>query len=856
MSETILELKRLEHNLQSRQTELLPNRFLWSSRRWTFRSFSEKQISPILEWLSDLDKWASKLYPGEDYSSISSWELDSIVKVVLAVQSQATILEALSSYKKEIWSSEFSDNKNKVLQLSLPIESIPAANFAVLRRILSKLNRLANSDLADLHSPWSLLKLGFSDSNIRERLTAIADLQNYRGFPWYLSVVSSFRLDQFISLDSLQSTEIVTRSEHQEVDKLTSLEVDYFKLRRHYEASKILSAGKRSSSASGNPTVHRLLWGEFWNPVTLRDTVPKPNIAPVIGLPPLVSLRMLLDALKKVRKDLKDKRDPNQLLFPYTWVIRKEAEQILSDGRIAQYNGGFLVSSRFELIGDNDNLVSVSSDPGDWEVIPHAAYYLPLALQVVTRQCLGYQLWCHILQFFSSVYGSERILDGFIRYGIGSVPFDERWDLRNSVHLPASTWKILDRVRLWFYLKADWSDNSEIEDVLTLLIEDIEKYVPIDLSIQDFQWERIDVSLDIDRELEIPRAIRSWSSNAARADLDIKRPAEDSEELATRLNVRIAQISATPDWPEYMLRFPRLTRDEIQSIMRQVWECFSRDSSHIHPSDRKNYCSLPNGDGIVIFPELCLPTSEIPELQRLVRMTGRSALIGTMLRILPAAIQSSRYERCRVDFIVNEAIFCNPAFALPDRRFSVLHTFSIRKPIPAHIEVAFVRAMNQRLNTQFQLLPGRRWYRFVHPNWGDFTVAICADLVNPLPWHSFKREILSIFMVAMNPDVDLFDSMTWIRAYENYVNIVSTNHGMHGGSFAWTPKHSQGRELARFRGGNIFLIGDIELPIKELLHEQIHGVDSAIARKVQFWLGESERRHRFKSPPPGYDRPH
>lgn len=857
LSETILELKGLEHNLHGKPADMIPNRFLWSSRRWTFRSFSEKQISPILEWLSKLDRWASKLYPGEDYSSISSWELDSIVKAVLAVQRQADIIEALSSYKNETWSSEFS-GKNNVLELKLPIESIPAANFLVLRRILSKFNRLTSSDNAEQHSPWSLLKLGFRDSGIRERLIDIADLPSKRVFPWYLSVVTAFKLDPFISLDSLQSNQIITRYEHKEEDKKASLEVDYFKLRRHFEASKIFSAGKISSSASGNPTVHRLLWGEFWSHVNLRNAVPRPSIAPVIGLPPLVSLRMLLDALKRMRNELREERDPNNsnLLFPYTWVIDKEAEQILSDGRMAQYNGGFLVNSRLDLIGENDSLVSASSDPDDWEVIPHAAYFLPLALHVVTRQCLGYQLWCHILQFFSSVYGSERILDGFIRYGIGSVPFDERWYLRNSVHLPESTWKILDRVRLWFFLKSDWGDDSDIEVVLTLLIEDFEKYVPSDLSIQDFQWERIDVSLDIDREQEIPRAVRSWSSSSAGEDLVVKRPAEGSDELAKSLNVRIAQISATPNWREYMLRFPRLSRDEIQSIMRQVWECFSRDSSGIHTSVRKNYNSLPNGDGIVIFPELSLPTSEIPELQRLVRVTGRSALIGTMLRVLPTALQAIRVEPCKVDFIVNEAIFCNPAFALPDRRFSVLHTFSIRKPIPAHIEVAFVRAMNQRLNTKFQLLPGRRWYRFVHPNWGDFTVAICADLVNPLPWHSFKREILSIFMVAMNPDVDLFDSMTWIRAYENYVNIVSANHGMHGGSFAWTPKHSQGRELARFRGGNIFLIGDIELPVKALLHEQIHGVESAIERKVLYWLGEREPSHKFKSPPPGYDRPH
>ena len=75
----------------------------------------------------------------------------------------------------------------------------------------------------------------------------------------------------------------------------------------------------------------------------------------------------------------------------------------------------------------------------------------------------------------------------------------------------------------------------------------------------------------------------------------------------------------------------------------------------------------------------------------------------------------------------------------------------------------------------------------MHPQWGDFTIAICADLLDAGPWRSLRGELLHLFMVAFNEDVDLYDSLTWIRAYENYVNLVAVNHGSLGGSFLWTP---------------------------------------------------------------------
>ena len=75
-----------------------------------------------------------------------------------------------------------------------------------------------------------------------------------------------------------------------------------------------------------------------------------------------------------------------------------------------------------------------------------------------------------------------------------------------------------------------------------------------------------------------------------------------------------------------------------------------------------------------------------------------------------------------------------------------------------------------------------------------------------------RGELLHLFMVAFNKDVDLYDSLTWVRAYETYVNLVAVNHGHHGGSFLWTPRRSHGNELARLRGEGLFVVADCHHP--------------------------------------------
>ena len=142
----------------------------------------------------------------------------------------------------------------------------------------------------------------------------------------------------------------------------------------------------------------------------------------------------------------------------------------------------------------------------------------------------------------------------------------------------------------------------------------------------------------------------------------------------------------------------------------------------------------------------------------------------------------------------------------------------------------------------------------MHRQWGDFSIAICADLIDAEPWRIFRGEMLHLFTVAFNKDVELYDALTWVRAYETYVNVLAVNHGMYGGSFVWTPKGSHARELARLRGSGLFVVSDVKMPVKDLLNAQRQGVTLAVNAAKKAWSGGKQKPQQFKSPPPGFHR--
>jgi hypothetical protein len=305
--------------------------------------------------------------------------------------------------------------------------------------------------------------------------------------------------------------------------------------------------------------------------------------------------------------------------------------------------------------------------------------------------------------------------------------------------------------------------------------------------------------------------------------------------------VRIAQLTAEPNWKELPERFPRLKRTETREILDDLRLAFAA---------QRPEADMP----LIIMPEVFLPHSEIGVLESLCRQHRHAALVGCLWKILPGS-SPSRVTTRLGRWMVNDAAFVYPLLNKSSSKVD-LRTFWVRKPNPAHVELAFASRLSQKshMRRKHSFLPGRRIYRFVERNWGDFTVGICSDLIDPALWASLRGQVLHLFACSYNQDIELFESLTWVRAYEMLANVVATNCGKIGGSFAWSPKHHRDRLLASIKGSDLRVISDVHLPVKDLFSWQKIGNKEAIRSSLRrHWRTKTKSlEFGFKPPPPGY----
>ena len=420
--------------------------------------------------------------------------------------------------------------------------------------------------------------------------------------------------------------------------------------------------------------------------------------------------------------------------------------------------------------------------------------------------------------------------------GVGEVPFEDRWDWRSRIHLPKEAWDLIEQA-------LRWADNPEedIREIATSLTVALEPWTPDKIGLDDFIRERVDILLDARDEYEGARTVRVPDSP------DTELPKElmlNDRRLKNELVVRIGQIDAWTQQANVVASFPAMDPGSAHNIMRQVAYAFQ--SRPQGGSDRR--------PDLVLLPEVSIPQPEVPVVRDLVKRTGRAALAGLYWRELKPVYRACYGTSAVRRWFVNEAEIVVP-FGHDDRGPPSIRRYRVRKPLPAHIEAGLAQSLtSQTPGTTWSVLRGYRWYRFVHREWGDFSVSICSDLIDTAPWRSLRGELLHLFMVAFNKDVDLYDALTWVRAYETYVNLVSVNHGSYGGSFLWTPRRSHSHELARLRGQGLFVMADVVVPVKKLLTSQIHGVRDAVSTAACDWAGTQHQPSEFKSPPPGFKR--
>lgn len=826
----------------------------WSSRSWSFRAMSEQEIEVVTRWLSGIDAWANCLYPNPDKNFKGKlqawwWEMEGLS------------LAALSTIRRSELIQNFSPQKNRQLQ---PVTAhagerirLSIASLTLLSRFASLTADILTDRSTPLRPTWMELSLTNAGSDTPDESSGAASrLARLSKGDWDTRG-SSIAVSRLLGVADYFPTSAIKILAHETADllewcNLAATLPERFRRLRIYKNVRDLNLSiyrEEDPSRTQKPSIYRLLWGRETetSQISCRTWLTAPNLAPSIGLPVRIALAMLGDALDHELQLASDgvtaKSIVPSISSPPTWLLHDRSLELLSLGRAIQIGASSLPPEYHTKSGSfSEPLIVV--DDGVVDIPPHPLFFLPWLSVMTEQEARTNRIWVHLLLFYTVLEGSERLLNTLYEDGIGIVPFKERWDLRSRISLPVKIWELLDelmracgpREGLQEPYVDLMSRAYDLRDVIGLTI----RYPRI--SIHDFRWEKVEVRLDLMDSLEVPHAILpfAYSNPLREPQSDLFKLRE--EDLVDEVTVRMGQVSAHPDWERTLESFPTLNRSKIQEIMRQVWSTAYSSTS----TEGK----MSTGPNILILPEVTIPRSEIPSIHELAQSLNIAVFCGLYWRVVSSAHKehglSPFYERV----VTNEALLVVPLSFPEDSGPPLARHFFVEKPIPASIEIGLARALTiERPNTRWRVLPGRRWWRFVHPQWGDFTVAICSDLLDASPWASLRGQIMHLLMCAYNKDVELYEALTWVRAYESYVNVISVNHGEYGGSFAWTPKHKGRNELARLRGNSLLLTADIQVPVKALWQSQRSGVEDANRRAADLWLHRPTNGGHFKAPP-------
>ena len=774
---------------------------------WTVRSVPEGRHNEVADSLSQLDKWVRVLYPNFREVSLEQWpwELDEFVKCVLTVHPMGELTKA--------WQP--TDDLELIL-------TVPQTQR--LRRLQRTLRVIRNSKRLQKKRSSARIKLCAHD--LAQIRFGHAD-EKFESLLFPTSGTSLISKSEVTPSDTLAiahnlycfkrvSLDLAQRVLPSRLEVTKKFSQDVLKFQDYVRARRVI-VGQQATRVK-KPTIHRLLWGNpSETPLALWKMIPWES--PAIGLPIRVATSVFLAARVQPidsRWTLKQ--------GPLTWQVQ-DKKAVLANGRRNQF------VQVEEPPNTSQNLFITKSTK--WEIPPNAAFYRPfLVVEARDVHVESYHLYCDVLILLTMLDGDERILDRLASRGVGGTPFEDRWAWRARIHIPRNSWRLIEKI-------LRWSDKptTDIDTLNSKLTTSLKRWSCKSICWQDFQSERIDVGLDPRTDLDIVRAI-SATGELSKPKLP-KGLTVDQTSLGNEMLVRVGQTNAWPDKTTVVNSFPHISSESANEMIEQVCNVFLAPTQTTHNAS----------PGLVVLPELAIPQQEIQSLRSLVKSENKSVVAGLYWRYVKSAFRPSMEFTPSRRYIVNELELVLPI--QEERGPSLVRWFRVQKPTPAHVEVGLARAISKN-SANCSILPGKRWYRFIHPEWGDFSVGICSDLIDSQPWRLLRGELLHLFLVAFNKDVELFDSLTWIRAYENYVNVASVNHGKFGGSFIWTPKSKQMKELARLRGNDLVLIADVSLPVKGLFIAQSIGIKNTIRRETRRWQNKRVKSSEFKAPPPGF----
>lgn len=846
LASTIRDLGRIDHARSRNANDAVGEALAedggdqWGPGHWAYFLIPEDRIPDVAALARDLGAFLKAMYPAGIGASAPMhwWERQSLAECVLALHKTGDVLDALGPGGSYPQASAWPCLPRELTK------GLPQAVFAAVGgsrpggcSLLALLRLCSRGSVDDLGGQklWRIL----SDMPPWWRLGAFERL----------GVLDGLSVSAWTNhLAEAGSAETIQR----EVGKKWLIwEYDAFRRRcLKYESTPgLLWDLARRFSAQIQPLeegldVFRLLWGAHSSrPDVWPDWTAKPTLVPMEGLPAGIVMMMLRDVLGR----------PGSRKTPaFSWSLVSPASEFLTRSRWRQLGG----KSRADTLRVRPPLAKPSSMAS---VPPHAV----MLRSANFADSDARSLWSNAMLALTALTGGERILDSIFRHLPGPVPFSDWHVQRSGAPAPRALWQALERVT---GLRKDQPVKELLEELRGLLDrsflpeDDPHKQAEIEAL---FEHSCVDASLGLGELWETPLSLlrqRAWPEE--KVLLEEESAKADGTSLSDELRVRMVQVRRHPDWARLIHRWPRLPQLDAMRLLVQLVVA-------LPPPNSLGERERPE---LLLAPEVSFPAHA--QFTRLLQGCARkhrlAIAIGRCWRALPTVYSSCLKTGPRIRYFVNEAVLVVPIQYQEQSRTSAVQTFYVRKPIPTYAEYALAEVLSTRSGETWRVLPGTRWHRFLHPRWGGFSVAICSDILDPEPWATMRGQVLHIFLLSYNKDVELYLATTWARAYENYSNLVAVNHGQYGGSLAWTPRAAHAKKVAILEGADLRVVVDVTVPVKEIFERRTNGGGAAVKAEIAEWEKElskgghpagvkrtaskrvrvDEESAKWKSPPP------
>ncbi len=197
----------------------------------------------------------------------------------------------------------------------------------------------------------------------------------------------------------------------------------------------------------------------------------------------------------------------------------------------------------------------------------------------------------------------------------------------------------------------------------------------------------------------------------------------------------------------------------------------------------------------LVFPELFLPLSLEPDLQAFARKFNTIVIGGVEYDPQSATLESPEM-----------AVGANRCFIYVPTGSGEVKRFEYHKFTHSQYD-ALLPTIGDCIPGHFKMIRGENLLRFTYDQSWSFGVLICYDYshfdiihrINHDECHSMPLDIL--FVVANNPDTQLYERCCMADSHRFYQYIVMSNVGQFGGSGVYGPVKTSGRRQVLLNSG-------------------------------------------------------